>query len=131
MANYSRPDFSPVPKGDPRIVAKQAREALVETQDKKERAKCRARSKGRCEVYRAYVGPSGYVFSRCLHPARENHHLIGGSGRRNKGKSILAEHRLDVCEKCHYDITNKLLVPVDGTKKEHAATVRYARWEPK
>ena len=122
MANYSRPDFSPVPKGDPRIVAKQAREALVETQDKKERAKCRKRSHGRCEVI---------VTGRCLRPARENHHLIGGSGRRNKGKSILAEHRLDVCEKCHHAITNRLLVPVDGTKKEHADTVRYARWEPK
>ena len=64
---------------------------------------------------------------RCKQRAVENHHLIGGIGRRNQGRSILAKHRLDVCKVCHAEITNHVLVPVDGTKKDDAATVRYER----
>jgi hypothetical protein len=65
---------------------------------------------------------------RCQRRASENHHLIGGIGRRNKGRSILAEHRLDVCQRCHEEITGRVLVPcVEQKDAEWAATVRYER----
>ena len=50
------------------------------------------------------------------------------SQSKNKGKSILAEHRLDVCHDCHVEITNHVLVPcVPLPDRERAATVRYER----
>jgi hypothetical protein len=129
LPNYARPDFSPVEKPTPRKLVKDTAKATVRTTDRAERKRCHARSQGRCEVrehFRAGAGAWVSVF-RCIRRASENHHLIGGRGRRNKGPSILAAHRLDVCQRCHADITGKVLVPVDGTKKEDAATVRYSR----
>ena len=79
---------------------------------------------GLCEVYERVPGMR--VWARCLRRATENHHLIGGR-MRNRGKSIKAEHRLDVCPKCHQEITGNVLVPEDGTKRYEAATVRYER----
>jgi len=120
------------PKPRPRLLERREAASKVKTQDQIERAKCHVRSGGRCEVIEVFHSGSGWPLSvvppvRCQRRATENHHLIGGSGRRNTGRSIMAAHRLDVCQRCHQDITGKVLVPVDGTKKEHAATVRYER----
>ena len=129
----------PQPKPKPHMLVKRAAKATIKTQDDQERAKCRVRSGGRCEMIELVsveswaseiaegMAPTRTLRFRCLRRATENHHLIGGSGRRNTGRSIRAAHRLDVCQRCHQDITGKVLVPVDGTKKEHAATVRYER----
>ena len=111
------------PKPRPKLLDKRKAQADLAKIDCRERKACRKRSGGRCEVLE--VGPV-YWF-RCRLRATENHHLISGSGRRNRGKSIRSEYRLDVCRRCHQEITNHVLTPVDGTKQEHAATVRYER----
>ncbi len=128
-ANYSRPAFSPVPKDPPKLLVSQAKKATTATTDKKERAACHERSGGQCEVreYRLLDGRTARQPRRCVRRASENHHLIGGSGRRNRGRSILSKHRIDVCARCHADITGKVLVPHDGIKAEDAATVTYDR----
>jgi hypothetical protein len=107
------------PKARPKLLDKRQAKADAARVDREQRAICRHRSMGRCEVVTRH---------RCIHRASENHHLIGGIGRRNKGRSILAEHRLDVCSYCHEEITAHVLVPcVDEAKREAAATVRYER----
>ena len=107
------------PKPRPRLLEQREAKATVTTTDRKERATCHRRSGGRCEVI---VGRT-----RCPRRVAENHHLIGGIGRRNRGRSILAAHRLDTCATCHSELTGNVLVPVDGTQREAAATVRYQR----
>lgn len=111
------------PKPQPKLLDKRAAKAALDAQDRLEHAKCKQRSEGRCEVREG-----GYMtFRRCPRRASQNHHLIGGSGKRNRGKSILAEHRLDTCDRCHDEITNHVLVPSDGLKREFADQVRYER----
>ena len=114
------------PKPRPKMLDKYDRQRERDRIDHEERAKCKARSGGQCEVRLMSVTCRG-LSVRCRQRAAENHHLIGGIGRRNQGRSILAKHRLDVCKVCHAEITNHVLRPVDGTKKEDAATVRYER----
>jgi hypothetical protein len=144
LPNYERPRFDPelakrLQKPAPQRLVKGAAKATVSTTDKKERAKCRERSGGQCEVWETFMPifafdkttmkevPPSLMVKRCKRRASENHHLIGGIGRRNKGRSILAAHRLDTCGRCHKDITGNVLVSLDGTKKEDAATVRFER----
>jgi hypothetical protein len=104
-----------------------ARKAL-EAKDKAESAKAKKRAKGRCEVH--FAEPYGKNLTRwvglfCSSKDTETHHLIGGIGRRNKGKSILADYKLRVCKECHAAITANILRP---TTAEHtAATVRFWR----
>lgn len=117
------------PKPRPRLLMKREAQSKVKTQDQQERDTCHVRSGRKCEVkvdIGVFEGPVLF-YRRCNRPVSENHHLIGGIGRRNKGRSILAAHRLDCCTQCHKDITGNVLVPIDGTKKEDAATVRYER----
>lgn len=121
-------------KPRPKLLEKRAARLAVASVDRMERQKCRERSGGRCEVIvvlRPQFEPglmyAQALHSRCHRRASQNHHLIGGSGRRNKGRSILADHRLEACDRCHEEITNHVLVPVDGTQRELAATVRYER----
>jgi hypothetical protein len=114
------------PKDRPRLLDKRDRAADIKKIDKAESRKVRARSGGRCEVWEA--GSTGMSL-RCTHKAMPgNHHLIFGIGRKNKGRSILAECRIDVCKTCHEDITGKVLVPwVAQYLAEYADTVIYRR----
>jgi hypothetical protein len=113
---------TPLPKPTPKLLDKRERARALAKRDKEERAKCRARSGGICET-RCVNWPH-----QCFARATENHHLIGGSGRRNRRRSILADHRLDVCKDCHREITGHVLVPcVEQALAECAATVRYER----
>lgn len=120
-------------KPRPKLLDKRDVKAEVGKQDRFERQKCKVRSGGRCEVltHSFSLSAPGIApemhFRRCSRRSSQNHHLIGGIGRRNKGKSILAAHRLDTCDRCHEEITNHVLVPMDGTQREHAATVKYER----
>ena len=117
------------PKPRPKLLEKRQAVAEIDRIDRAERRKCHDRSNGFCEV-RTMTGRhkwEGRGYARCGRVATENHHLIGGLGRRNRGESIKAEHRLDVCKLCHSEITHHVLLPVDGTKAEDAATVRYER----
>lgn len=118
-------------KPRPHLLTQREKAAERDAIDRAERQKCRARSGGRCEVITKRLTDPFWIVAviehRCARRSSQNHHLIGGSGRRNTGKSILAAHRLDCCDRCHQEITNHVLVPVDGLLKEDAATVRYER----
>jgi hypothetical protein len=114
-------------KPKPRLLERRAKQAAREAVDRVERAHCRARSGGQCEVIIVRDACDYPAPCRCPRRASQNHHLIGGSGRRNTGKSIRFEYRLEVCTKCHADLHGHILVPIDGTKRELAAEVRYER----
>jgi hypothetical protein len=118
-----------LPKGQVRAIVKQAKAAKVATTDKKENAKAKARAKGQCEVRTKHPDSPDpntvYVSVRCSKKDAHTHHLISGNGRRNKGKSILAAHKLRVCESCHRDIHAKILRPTSDT--DEAAKIRYFR----
>jgi hypothetical protein len=118
--DYSQLAF---PKSRVRALDKQDKAAALATQDKAESAKAKARAKGRCEVrFESVAAKDGL---RCISKDTETHHLISGNGRRNRGKSILAEHKLRCCHTCHMQITSKVLQPTTDTTE--AAKVRYRR----
>jgi|SRR3990167_736806 len=74
--------------------------------DREESRDVVSRSGGRCEV--VIVGDG-----RCRRRALSVHHMIGGSGTRARGLSVLAAHKLHVCDGpggCHALITEKRLV---------------------
>ena len=121
-----------IPKGRVKALDKADKTKAIEAQDKAENAKAKKRAGGRCEVVemRPIIGASPSfksvnVAMRCPSAAAETHHLIGGIGRRNKGKSILAEYKLRVCKECHAAITANILRPT--TAEHDASTVRYWR----
>jgi hypothetical protein len=117
-------DYSFAPKAlqKPRVKAleKEDKDAARDAKDKRENTKAKKRAKGRCEVWTAVIGVGAVP---CDHKDTATHHLIGGIGRRNRGKSILAEYKLRVCTECHAAITANILRP---TTAEHTAkTVMY------
>ena len=123
------------PKPKPSLLEKRAKAADLARVDKAESAKVRTRSGGRCEVIEESHGvgreTGAHYWSRMRcsrYAAPGNHHLRGGSGVRNRGASILSEHRIDVCQRCHDEITGNVLQPL-GTpaQRESAATVIYSR----
>lgn len=122
------------PKPRPRLLITRETAATQRAKDVKERAKCRTRSGGQCEVIvritwlDVWVGSppfARWAIDRCPRRASENHHLIGGIGRRNRGRSLLAAHRLDVCTTCHREITEHVLKPLSGANRYNAATVMF------
>lgn len=118
----------PQPKPTPRLLEKKKADVDLARRSRIEDAKVKRRSEGRCEVI--FVLPDSMPFlpvARCVRPACEIHHLIGGSGRRNIGISMLAKHKLHVCATCHPLITGHVLVPQNFSKRERASTVRYER----
>lgn len=116
-------------KGKPHILTKREEKAKLKAEDDRQRELCHVRSGWRCEVQEVIPKPEAslIVTKRCKGKVVHNHHLIGGNGKRNVGDSIFAEHRLDVCQKCHQDIEGEILVPADRDKAEAAATVTYER----
>ena len=118
---------SAFPKGRASALVKGDAKRAQDTTDKKENAKAKKRANGQCEVVFRSLRDSGNPWGllRCPHVDQETHHLIGGIGRRNKGKSILAAYKLRVCSRCHSDITKNTLRPT--TAEHDASTVRYWR----
>jgi hypothetical protein len=115
------------PKPRPRLLDKRDKARGKDRLDRAERAKCKARSGGVCEVVEVAFPQIPFI-SRCSRRAVHNHHLISGIGRRNAGASILAEHRIEVCEQCHREIHGRVLVPV-GQGRESAGFVAFERVE--
>jgi hypothetical protein len=107
------------PKTRVKALDKADKAKAIEAQDRKENAKAKLRANGRCEVRVVVCG------GRCPRKDTETHHLISGIGRRNKGRSILAEHKLRVCSEHHAEITANILQPTTST--DEAASVRYRR----
>ncbi len=117
------------PKPRPHALVKRDKTAALRAKDRAENRQVRLRSGGRCEVLEylfSFAVPGASVDIRCRRSAvGEPHHLQGGYGRRNRGPSILAINKLAVCRRCHSEITQNILVPLD--KQADAAQVRYRR----
>jgi hypothetical protein len=121
--DYGKDSGLAYPKTRVRALERADKAKAIEAQDRKENAKARKRAKGRCEVIES-TGARYYVMA-CSRKDTQTHHLISGIGRRNKGKSILAAHKLRVCDQCHHDLHAKILQPTTST--DEAASVRYRR----
>jgi hypothetical protein len=125
--------MSALAKPRPKLLDKRDAKAKTAKLDREENAKVKQRSGGQCEVRTVadYSPRSTWHsnFKRCPFRASHTHHLISGIGRRNVGKSILAAHKLHVCERCHEEIHGHVLKPVNDYEREDAATVRYERVE--
>ena len=111
-------------KPRPKLLDKRTVAREVAKIDRDENAEVKKRSGGRCEVLEVIMSRSTF---RCCWRASHIHHLISGIGRRNRGVSILAEHKLHVCADCHREIHGHVLNPINATEREDAATVRYKR----
>lgn len=111
-----------IAKPRPKLLERRERQAATATRDREENAKVRFRSGGQCEVVEMTRG-----LWRCSLRASHVHHLISGIGRRNVGKSILAAHKLHVCDRCHAEIHGHVLKPVNEYERYEANTVRYER----
>jgi hypothetical protein len=125
MIDYSGFKFA---KSRVKALDKTDAKRTLANKDKAESAKAKVRAKGQCEVLVVLVGADTgrrAVCARCPSKDSQTHHLLGGIGRRNKGKSILADYKLRVCDKCHTAITGKILRPT--TAEHDAYTVRYWR----
>ena len=73
--------------------------------DRRESAKVRKRSEGRCEVRERLVELLERISTfRCAKRAEHVMHLIGGNGKRGRGISALAEHKLHGCADHHREI---------------------------
>lgn len=118
--------MSTLAKPRPKLLDKRDAKALRADIDRKENAKVKARSGGRCEVQTLKYFHHGGS-QRCPLRASQVHHLISGIGRRNIGRSIEAPHKLHVCDRCHNEIHGHVLKPVNQYEREHAATVKYER----
>jgi hypothetical protein len=112
------------PKPEPYARTKARKARALAKQDTEQRAICRERSGGRCEVIELRRGPE---WIRCGARATENHHLLSGRGIRNRGNSLLADYRLDICHACHTAITHRVLLPVPELPDDWAGCVRYKR----
>jgi hypothetical protein len=126
MIDYTKLAY---PKTKLRATEKAEKQADIAKQDKAESAKAKKRAKGQCEAWENTPNPwnptRSFTLVRCKRKDTQTHHLISGIGRRNKGKSILAEHKLRVCDQCHADLHAKILQPTTAT--DEAASVRYRR----
>ena len=91
-AGSTAPDLA-FPKPLPHIVERQQRRACQQARERLENTTVRKRSGGRCEVVLGGV--------RCRRAGREVHHLLGGHGRRGRGASVLATHKVDACVEHH------------------------------
>lgn len=120
--DYSKCKF---PKARVQALEKQDRVKQLATKDRAENAKARARAKGQCEVRQIFSDGLQRLPVRCPCKDMETHHLIGGIGRRNRGKSILAVNKLRVCLRHHAEITAHIMKPT--TEKHDALTVIYWR----
>jgi hypothetical protein len=121
VIDYSKGAGLALPKGKPKLAERDEKRDALAALDLAENRKARKRAGGRCEVK---VQFGARVF-HCTRKDAETHHLIGGIGRRNSGKSVLADYKLRVCTECHRDITGNKLQP---TTKDHTwQTARYRR----
>lgn len=113
-----------IPKPLPRYLEKR-------TEDRAENAKVKVRSAGQCEVTTPCRTAPFWIVAvidhRCPRRAAHIHHLIAGIGRRNIGRSILAAHKLHVCDRCYKAIHGHVLTPLNEGERYDAATVRYER----
>ena len=105
------------PKPFPQVFARQARRACRQARERRENTTVRARSGGRCEVV--------LDGRRCRKAGREVHHLLGGHGRRGRGDSVRATHKVHTCVD-HHRLMGLRWIEVTWTTPEHPmATIRF------
>jgi hypothetical protein len=119
-----RRGMSAIPKPRPKLLDKREASARKLALEIAENKRVKARSQGFCE---AVILDRGGGQRRCHRRAGHVHHLVSGIGRRNVGVSILAEHKLHVCDQHHEEIHGHVLKPVNEQERYDAATVRYER----
>ena len=105
------------PKPFPQVFERQARRACQQVRERLENAKVKERSGGRCEVV---LGET-----RCRKAGREVHHLLGGHGRRGRGDSVLATHKVHACLDHHRLMGLRWIEVTWATPENPMATVRF------
>ena len=105
------------PKPVPLVLERQQRRACQHARERRENLTVRQRSGGRCEVV---LGTR-----RCRKAAREIHHLLGGHGRRGRGDSALATHKVHSCV-VHHRLMGLRWIEVTWTTPHNPmATIRF------
>ena len=111
------PDLA-FPKPVPQFVERQQRRACQQARERLENAAVQARSGGRCEVV--------LDGRRCRKAGREVHHLLGGHGRRGRGDSALATHKVHTCVAHHRLMGLRWIEVTWATPENPMATIRFA-----
>ena len=107
------------PKPVPQVFARQQRRACQQAHDRQENTRVEARSGGRCEIV--------LDGTRCPKAGREVHHLLRGHGRRGRGDSVLATHKVHACV-AHHRLMDLRWIEVTWTTPAHPmATVRFTQ----
>jgi hypothetical protein len=89
-------------KARPRALDQKDRKNVIVSTDKAEDKNVKQRSGAQCEI--VVIGEG-----RCARRAVQIHHLLGGWGRRARGRSALSEHKQHCCVPCHQQITSHIL----------------------
>ena len=110
------PDLA-FPKPVPQFVERQQRRACQQARDRLENAAVKKRSGGRCEVV--------LDGRRCRKAGREVHHLLGGHGRRGRGASALATHKVHTCVEHHRLMGLRWIEVTWATSENPVATIRF------
>jgi len=114
-------DIAPQPKNPVTASEAQRQRARAwKRRDAQESDKVRVRSGGRCEMpihvkdlkppirehvrHEVLLACLDNTVARCTERATEVHHLIGGIGRRGRGDSALAKHKVHLCKAHHDDV---------------------------
>lgn len=97
------------PKPLPQFLEREERRLCQQARERRENTAVRKRSGGRCEVV---LGGT-----RCRKPGREVHHLLGGHGRRGRGVSVRATHKVQCVE--HHRLISLRWIDVTWTTPEN------------
>ena len=105
------------PKPLPQMLEREERRARQRARERVENAKVRRRSGGRCEVV--------LDDRRCRKSGREIHHLLGGHGRRGRGESLLATHKVHACAVHHRLMQLRWITAAWTTPDTPVDTIRF------
>lgn len=100
-----------IPKPRPRALDQKDRKRKLMDLDVTESQRVRARANGRCEMRERLR--DGTIL-RCVRKSYHLDHLLGGTGRRGRGASALALHKLHLCAKCHAERHAHILKRIGG-----------------
>ena len=119
MTDMHRAPGLQFPKGTSPKVDRETRRRAAEARDRRGSRLARARAKGRCEVIVNGI--------RCVCPGRQVHHMIGGSGKRGRGISALADRKQVVCFSHHDLIHQSKIERLGGTVPHYTDTYQTRR----
>ena len=117
-AGSAAPDLA-FPKPFPQILERRERRRCQQARERRENAKVRQRSGGQCEVV---LGQT-----RCRKPGHDIHHLVGGHGRRGRGASALATHKVHACLDHHRLMGLKWIAVTWTTAQDPVSTMQFAQ----